>query len=70
MDYTHRTLALTEAENAGMFAGVLHSQLWETRVGFHAPLADDLEERWGIRPITFSGWARANLTAVAGPGDR
>nr|WP_269801353.1 NmrA family NAD(P)-binding protein [Streptomyces odonnellii] len=65
--YTHRTLTLAEAQGAGMSPGVLHSQLWDSRIGYHAPLADDLEKQWGIRPITFSQWAREDRDAIPGP---
>ncbi|MFJ4206749.1 NmrA family NAD(P)-binding protein [Streptomyces sviceus] len=58
--YTHRTLTLAEALDAGIYAGIVHSQLWDSRIGYHAPLADDLEKRWGIRPLTFRDWARTN----------
>lgn len=58
--YTHRTLTLAEATDAGIYPGVVHSQLWDSRIGYHAPLADDLEMQWGIRPLTFRDWARAN----------
>ncbi|MET8682031.1 NmrA family NAD(P)-binding protein [Streptomyces sp. NPDC004647] len=58
--YTHRSLTLAEATDAGIAAGVVHSQLWDSRIGYHAPLADDLEKQWGIRPLTFRDWARAN----------
>ncbi|WP_165362460.1 NmrA family NAD(P)-binding protein [Promicromonospora panici] len=58
--YTHRTLTPAEAADAGIHAGIVHSHLWDNRIGYHAPLADDQEKQWGIRPLTFRDWARAN----------
>ncbi|MGP4000852.1 NmrA family NAD(P)-binding protein [Streptomyces sp. 8N706] len=64
--YTYSALTRAEAQGAGIAAGVVHSQLWDTRIGYNAPLGDDLEKRWGIRPITFRQWARKNREAIPG----
>jgi uncharacterized protein YbjT (DUF2867 family) len=64
--FTHRTLTLAEAVAAGISPGVLHSQLWDSEVGYHAPLADELAERWGIRTITFAQWAEQNRELLGG----
>lgn len=67
---THTTLTAEEALAAGMQPGVAISHAWYNAGGYHAPLADELEATWGLRPLGFRAWARANRHALPLQGDR
>lgn len=55
---TYQALSVADALRDGMFAGVAHSQEWANRIGYGAPSPDEVHTAWGIKPTSFTEWAR------------
>ncbi|NAZ83506.1 NmrA family NAD(P)-binding protein [Kineococcus sp. R8] len=65
--FTHRALTVPEALQAGVLAGVVHSQEWLNRVGYHADEPERLTADFGVELTRFAQWAdqHAHLIGAA-----